>query len=88
MIDQDTQSSKPEEFIGLAKTIHDIVAKYTFFPTAIILSQVKRLRKSTNELTLEDLPKLADHIGTALTNFTNSVKGEEVKKAILNLTRN
>jgi hypothetical protein len=77
-----------EKYNDLSKEILEVVSKYTFFPTPIVHSQFRRLKKEANEITYEDIPRLADIIGEALANFTTYTKGVEVREAILQLRKN
>jgi hypothetical protein len=73
------------DYNDLSRKIHDILAKYSHFPEPILVTQCKRLGKTPRDLSLSDLPQLAEFIKKAISNFSNPQRAEEARLAILNL---
>jgi len=69
----------------LSKKIIEVVARYSYFPLPILRAQSKRLGKSPETVTADDLPQLAEFIGKSIGDFSNPAKAQEAKPAILNL---
>ncbi|MCK5241938.1 hypothetical protein KAR34_05765 [bacterium] len=87
----DSESAKTQEdmeYNKMYQEILEIVSKYTFFPTQIVHSQFKRIKKPFNEISYDDIPRLAQNIGEALGSFTADDKGAAVRQAILQLRKN
>lgn len=69
----------------LTQTLLTMLKAYTHFPQAVLMTQIERLGKSSDNLSTSDLAALAPAVAAAVSSFTNPLKGEEVKKKILTL---
>jgi hypothetical protein len=70
---------------ALSQKILEVIANYSHFPLPILKAQSKRMGRTPADLTAADLPELAGYIGKSIADFSNPVKGGEVKEAILRL---
>ena len=73
------------ELNALARRVHEVVSQYSRLPDAIIQAQCLGIGKQPANITVADLPLLAERIASAVSMFTNPAKGSSAKSQILSL---
>lgn len=76
-----------DDYNELAQKLFAILKKHIHYPQAILKTQFKRINKTTQDVSREDMQVLAFQIGCSVANFTNPGKGKEVEAEILELEK-
>lgn len=69
----------------ISQRLHEIIKVYCAFPGPILKAQCRRMNKTPDLITGQDLPQLAEWIGQSVEAFTNPVKGRAVRAEIITL---